>query len=293
MPRTVSSSPLHTAKLLAFNATLNGDDVAPFHGDCANPQIHLVRGVESKLLSRLRQWHDPASTVDHAEGWGHIGGYAPPHVRHTHVSVRCRRCQPCQDHRRRLWTARAIEEMKMAPRSWFVTLTFRPEVRFIMESRADNSTRRRRAERLCDLNSIDRYQAIAAVTGQEVTRWLKRVRKVSKAKLRYLLVAEAHNDGFPHYHLLLHEISGSATKRQIQSAWDRNGFSHCRLIDTRSGNEAYYACKYLNKGASTRVRSSVHYGQLRPEIISDAVASLQQAGEKLPVRKEGTKRVGL
>lgn len=260
-----------------------GGDVAALHGDCASPQVHEVRGVESTLLSRLRQWQTDDCSADYAPGYGHIGGWKPEHKRLAYVSVRCRRCQPCQDHRRKVWTARAMHEMQMAPRSWFVTLTFRPEVRFIVESRADNSTRRRRAERLCDLSSTERFKAISNEAGSEVTLWLKRLRKVSKAKLRYLLVTEAHKDGFPHYHILVHEVSGNVTKRQIEHAWRRNGFSHCRVLD-RDGKAAYYACKYLNKSASTRVRASLRYGQLRTEIISDAVASLRNAGRRTPVQ---------
>ena len=268
MSRTVRASPLHTAKLLAFQATMDGTDVAAMHGDCASPQVHQVRGAESDLLSRLRQWRE--GQTDYAEGYGHIGGFGPPHTRLTYVSVRCRKCQPCQDHRQRVWTARAIDEIAMAERSWFVTLTFRPDVRFTLECQADNASRRRRAERLSDLNSTDRYRAITAHAGQAVTLWLKRLRKVSKAKLRYLLVTEAHKDGFPHFHLVLHQVSGTVTKRDIEQAWRRNGFSHCRLIDRHDAKAAYYACKYLNKSALTRVRASLRYGQMRTQLISDA-----------------------
>nr|QJB20797.1 MAG: replication initiator protein [Microvirus sp.] len=286
LARTVPSSPLHTAKLLAFSATMAGDDIAALHGDCANPQVHEVRGVESKLLSRLRQWDE--GRADWADGWGHIGGYAEPHKRSAWVSVRCRRCQPCQDHRRKVWTARAMHEIQQSPRSWFITLTFRPEVRFQLECQADNTCRLRRAERLSELGSVERYRAITAEAGQAVTLWLKRLRAVSGAKLRYLLVTEAHKDGFPHFHLVLHETAGLVTKRQIENAWRRNGFSHCRVID-RDGKAAYYACKYLNKSALTRVRASLHYGQLQKQVLSDAIASLLQSRKEMPSKERGKK----
>lgn len=267
----------------------NGEPV-PYHGDCTAPVTHEVRGAESIILSRLKQWADPASSVDYAEGWGHMGGFKPPKSCSAYISVRCRKCDACLNHRRRVWTARAVAEVDQAPRSWFVTLTFKPERRFVLECFGDQLARKRRAERLTDMGTLDRFTAISKPAAREVTKWLKRLRKVSGAKLRYLLVSEAHADGFPHYHLLIHEVSGTVTKRQIEQAWQRNGFSHCRLVDRGDSKATYYVCKYLNKSAQTRVRASLRYGQIHKDVLSEAIRLTAKAGKKIACQKEKEKR---
>ena len=46
------------------------------------------------------------------------------------MAARCRKCAGCLEHRRRLWTARALQEVNAHARTWFGTLTIRPEDRF-------------------------------------------------------------------------------------------------------------------------------------------------------------------
>lgn len=93
----------------------------------------------------------------------------------------------------------------------------------------------------------------------EITKYLKRVRKKSGAPLRYILVAEAHKSGLPHYHMLIHECDPSRQVRHkdLTAAWSW-GFTRFKLVET--SNTAWYVCKYLSKAQLARVRASVRYG---------------------------------
>ena len=218
-----------------------------------------------KQLDAVR--HDPF--VDWYEDDGKViwlPGREPwterPQVMTAWVRVACRKCDECLRHKRRLWTARAIAETRNALRTWFGTLTVSPERRFQATMLAERKANLRRCERLADLTDLARTKAIAAELAPEVTRWLKRVRKQSAAPLRYLLVVEAHADGFPHFHLVLHETSlTQVSKRTLEGQW-HYGFSSWRLVPHGEMRQVTYVCKYLTKSAQTRVRASRHYGQL-------------------------------
>lgn len=166
--------------------------------------------------------------------------------------VACRKCAVCIRRRRRLWTVRAAAEISQANRTWFTTLTLQPARLFLAETVA--KTR--------DIGYDERSQdeqdrARFAVVAEEIQRFLKRIRKNSKAKLRYLCVQELHKSGQPHYHLLIHEVEGTLTKAVLQAAW-RWGFSQAKLTDPRT---AIYVCKYLSKSEGARVRASLGYGR--------------------------------
>lgn len=172
------------------------------------------------------------------------------------LQSRCRQCEPCFAHRRRLWTARAVDEISVSNRTWFGTLTVEPHRRFQLEVEAETRLRVCN-ETLSDLTPSERYRTIANHLGKEVTRWLKRLRKTGS--FRYLLVFEAHKDGYPHCHILLHETAQPLRKKDLEAQW-KYGFSNWRLVNS-DRRAAVYVCKYLNKSSLTRVRGSQHYGQ--------------------------------
>lgn len=190
-----------------------------------------------------------------------------PGVKHTiklEMWVACRKCDRCMRRRRRLWTMRAASEISQAQRTWFVTLTLRPGQRYLCETVA-----RKRDIRYDAREQDEQDRARFAVIVEEIQRFLKRIRKNSKAKLRYICVQELHKSGEPHYHMLIHEVSGTLTKNVLQSAWTW-GFSQAKLADPRT---AIYVCKYLTKGRGARVRASIGYGQGRSVCSqSDAIA---------------------
>jgi hypothetical protein len=245
---------------------LSGTDAAELHGDCLSPVDVPLRGVESLLRKQLASIRDDPF-VDYADGYGWLPGREPrplpPEVRTVYVRVRCRKCATCSAARRRLWTARAFSETRNAVRTWFGTLTVAPDRRFQAMCMADREATIRRAERLDAMSDIERTKLVAKQLAPEVTRWLKRVRKQSKASLRYLLVVEPHKDGFPHFHLLMHEVAiTQATKRVLEGQWTY-GFSKFKLIPPGEVRQVRYVCKYVAKSAQTRVRASRNYGQFQ------------------------------
>lgn len=181
------------------------------------------------------------------------------------MTARCRKCEGCLNHRRRLWTARALEEVRVSERTWFGTLTARPEDRFRLALRADLFARKRGWEPLSEQAPEQAFRFVVAEYNREITTYLKRLRKETNATLRYLLVAEKHKTGDPHFHVLLHEAGTPVRKEVLERQW-KLGFSSWRLCDEKS---AFYVCKYLAKDMQTRVRASSHYGQ--PEKLLEAL----------------------
>ena len=172
---------------------------------------------------------------------------------------RCRKCEACLAHRRRLWTARASDELKAAHRTWFATLTVSPENRFVASMRAAALAGSAGHGTWASMSAENQYRYLVKYLNGEIDRFLKRVRK-NGAPFRYLLVSEAHKDGFPHFHLLIHEAALPLTKRLLESNW-RLGYSQFRLVNNGDPRSAFYVCKYLAKSALTRVRASKRYGR--------------------------------
>lgn len=267
------------ASRIAYDAKSIGSDAAAYHGDCEAPRTIELRGVESLLRKQLKAFkEDPF--CDYADGYGWLPGreLRPelPKTLTVYVKVRCRKCSKCLWQKRRLWTAKSIAEVRQARRTWFVTLTVGPDRRFWAKAKASKTVETRRCERWDMLTPDERTRAIAGELAPEVTRWLKRVRKNSAALLRYLLVVEPHKDGFPHFHLLVHERERPVTKRQLQEAW-KWGHSNAKLLDDGSVTQVRYCCKYLTKSMQTRVRASRRYGQLDIELVTETLKAATRA----------------
>lgn len=175
------------------------------------------------------------------------------------MKARCRKCDGCLAHRRALWTARAMDELKSAHRTWFGTLTIRPSERVRLRYLAESRYLRAGREALSSLDDAEQFRIVCRQLGRELTLFLKRVREQC-GPFRYLVVVERHKSGDPHLHILLHEASAALLKAKLEAQW-RIGFSHWRLVDGADPRSAYYVCKYLAKDALTRVRASQRYGQ--------------------------------
>lgn len=200
-------------------------------------------------------------------------GQEPPLGMAMHM--RCRKCQSCLQTRSAMWAHRAKEELLASPRTWFGTLTLSPEEHMRVEYRA-RLRWKARGTVYDTLPQHEQFRLRHAVISVELTKWIKRVRKQSGARLRYILVAEAHKSGLPHYHCLIHERldSNPIRKRVLDGQW-KLGFSQFRLVtDPRA---ARYVCKYLSKAAEARVRASLHYGRYNLEVkgTPDGVARVE------------------
>lgn len=185
------------------------------------------------------------------------------------LHCKCRRCDHCRAKRAAHWRIRALSETRDAVRTWFGTITFRPEAHGHMLTRA----RVRLDRQGIDLESLDygsRFKEHERECGSELTKYLKRVRDVAGyGTFRHLLVVESvdnHQSGWPHYHALLHEVKpGSPLKHKLLSEEWRLGFTNFKLVEDE--RQATYLCKYLSKNACARVRASLRYGKTRSQSI--------------------------
>lgn len=175
------------------------------------------------------------------------------------LSCKCRQCPTCLKKRRQHWWFRAKAELAFAPRTWFGTLTYEPGDIFKKTIIA-----RRRCEAAgLDFESLsaeEQFPHLVAVAAQDITLFLKRVRKSARGPLRYLVVSEAHKSGVPHWHLLVHEVTTGAVRYDVLKRCWPHGFSAFKLADEKAGS---YVAKYISKDARARVRASEHYGSDR------------------------------
>lgn len=204
------------------------------------------------------------------------------------LHTRCRMCEACMRLRASQWTYRAISETRDAARTWFGTLTLRPESHYQMLARA----RRRLWSGGTDfdkLSEAEQFQERMTEISREVTLYLKRVRKESGARVRFLLVAETHKSGLPHLHILVHEMNVEQSVRYatLASQW-KLGFVNFKLA--RDTKTAAYICKYISKSLLARVRASLRYGLDRENTaLSDRNAD--EANREKKTQKEGEVKV--
>lgn len=245
----------------------------------------MLRGRESELLSKLRQ-HIP-DHYDMVDGeWINLApdakrrraspSFSPPKVLTAYLSVRCRKCTECRQAKSRLWAARAFSELKVHQRTWFCTMTVAPAVRFVMASKVSSRIK----ESLTHMHATEQNRLLFQELSTEVTKWIKRIRKNSGARFRYLLAMEPHADGFPHVHALIHQVAGSVTQRDIRDAWNLGTITEAKLVDESDKRVPWYVCKYISKHSQTRVRASLRYGQVEDFIadrLSEAITAMQRA----------------
>lgn len=172
--------------------------------------------------------------------------------------TRCRRCDNCRRYRTRLWAARAEAEILASHRTWFGTLTLKPEQQFLALTRADVKATKRGVN-FAALHSEERQLLINAAIASDITKYLKRVRHHS-GPFRYCCVCETHKSGDLHYHMLVHETDPfSVTWRTLSANWQL-GFSKWKLVALGDTAPARYVAKYLSKSTIARVRASIDYG---------------------------------
>lgn len=265
----------HKAVHVATEARMGGSPVSDFHGNCTDPVFMNMFGYPDAVLVSL--------------------GIEPDRNVSQHLYVRCRRCEACLAHRGRVWTARAVSETLASHRTWFGTLTLHPD----RATQARYAADRALAAAISDRgDTTNQFRAMVDFVNPEITRMLKRIRKNSGAGLRYLLVAEAHKSGMPHWHILLHEHSVACPKRILDQAW-QYGFCKWKLVETQEPRQARYVCKYLSKAALSRVRASAYYGSAVPDLITErilnatratraAIAAKLDADNPPPIQGEGT-----
>lgn len=224
-------------------------------GDCTTPvQVKAVADDRKAVPSEYNFSHENSDFV-----WGEEFGefkkspvfFADPskfilrgqyNVRM--LAIRCRKCPNCVTARSRMWSMRAMHESDQSARTWLTTLTVSPEYRLQLRINSRRAT------------GGEEFSGLAAALGKWFTLYLKRVRKETGVKLRFLSAFEAHKDGFPHLHALIHEQDMPVRKECLNRQWPW-GFSHHKLVDS---NASRYVTKYISKEMHNRVRASLHYG---------------------------------
>lgn len=200
------------------------------------------------------------------------------------VWVRCRRCKPCRTYEARKWQARGIVEIDAAVRTWFGTLTLSPQA----QEHYRNVARLNCLRRGTDWDALGpggQFGKVVQAIYPEVQLWLKRVRKSTKAGMRYVIVAEPHESGAPHFHLLVHQCTSVAIReRDLTSKWRIGRITQFRLVNDRRG--VFYVTKYITKDAAARVRASASYGSPsrndgKPLLAIDTPASLPLSSARL------------
>lgn len=155
-----------------------------------------------------------------------------------------------------MWARNAITEIMASERTWFGTLTLRPEELYRCLSAARSKAAKRGRVDFDALPWSEQFALVHQQAALDITLMLKRLRKQGH-RFRYMLVAEAHQSGAPHYHVLLHEVAEPIRKATLDKEWPL-GFSKWKLADRSS---AWYVCKYLAKNSACRVRASLRYGK--------------------------------
>ncbi len=228
---------------------------ADFAAGCQSPFFVTFFSAEDSVLALLRSTYATHHlTFREWRRSGFQSRYAVRDYQHVRVYLDawlpCRRCSVCLRKRATMWRRRIQSELSLSSRTWFATFTVNPENRLRYDILRDVGR-----PLTDDQIFADRHRLIQ----RDFTLFFKRVRKVSRAPLRYCLVAEAHRDGWPHYHALIHERGPQVTKRQLEAAW-RVGYTSFKLVDSPNSRTAFYVTKYVAKQALARIRASLRYG---------------------------------
>lgn len=279
---------------LANGATREGSRYVEWHiaGNCRSPVRVNQYSRASESARALRRIYVPAT---HRRPGVHYRPSAGVGMEVT-LLTRCRRCEACLAARAQHWRYRAVAECQKAPRTWFGTLTLNPGEHYRIDALV-----RQRETNWHDLSPEGLFALRSAEVGKYLTLWLKRVRKNSGTHFKYLSVTEEHTGkthyrdkeireavllGYPHIHVLIHEMEGALPLRkkfltgrmqrngvewEYPPAWCRFedgkrvtlGFTKFKLLEPEQPLKgAMYLCKYLSKSMLARVRASEHYGNV-------------------------------
>lgn len=192
----------------------------------------------------------------------------------------CRRCAKCRQFRQMRWRERCVNELLLAVRSWWVTLTLSPSMLRSVEAEAMRMFAKK--------PSLTMTQCIERCAYQDVNLYFKRLRHHIGGRFRAVVVFElGEKTGRPHWHLFLHEVDRPIVKSLIEREW--RGIVHARLVNLDNGPQgvATYLTKYLTKSLDHRPRASRHYGY-GPQFDLTPAKGYKQREETIDARKKKT-----
>ena len=200
-----------------------------------------------------------------------------PDLRAAYI-VRCRKCATCRRAMRNYWGYAAMNQTVLSAakglRTWFGTLTLKPELQEILLLRAMKRSKEPSAEWWKVVECEERYKLVCNEFLREVQKYWKRLRNEGHS-FKYIAVFERHKSGLPHAHFLLHELEQPIRKSVLRAKWEELGFFSASLVGgcarnaAAPENAAWYVVKYLSKTNQTRVRASKGYvPEMRPKVHS-------------------------
>lgn len=191
--------------------------------------------------------------------------------------VRCRRCKSCLRARMGYWLRAAAHwteaTMEAGLRTWFGTLTLRPEARAVTLAVAREEWAQAASssaipdwwdEPACN----ERFRLHRKVLVRELQKYFKRLRKAGH-RFKYIAVFERHESGWPHIHWLLHELGAKIRHTDLAHQWAL-GFVKIKLVggwDRKRRRTlspvyaAHYVTKYLAKEYQARQLASLGYAR--------------------------------
>lgn len=132
------------------------------------------------------------------------------------IPVECGRCPECIKKRISQWSFRLRQEGEVSSSSYFITLTY-------------------------DTHHVPiTPKGFMTLKPEDVTLWLKRLRKISKEKIKYFYVGEyGKQNERPHYHMIIF----NADIEDIEKTWKEGGVQY----GTVTGASIGYTLKYMIK----------------------------------------------
>lgn len=259
MPLTIEEVERLAGKALAHGATRHSYRTVEWSvsGNCSEPITTVVHSNQTGNLKQVtnKLVAAPSGALVRKRV------VKPRPMMQVILHVPCRRCSVCLQKKAYLWRHRAVWEIAQAERTWFGTLTLRPEEHYKVDLLAKTHERE-----TLETDYVSVFDLRAREVGKMATRYFKRLRKETGQPFRYLLVNEIHDGkntspemrGRPHLHVLLHEFTGQPFRKELlQRQWP-HGFSNWKLVENVKA--AGYITKYISKALDARVRASINYG---------------------------------
>lgn len=250
----------------------------------AGAKTHSFYRFEWNLAGRCK---DPVHIEMHGREYTDRDIIGPRHPQMLELWTKCRTCDNCRWERQMFWAEKATREYEQAPRTWFGTFTMSPSSHHKMIERARNRLHKG-GTNYDGLGTVEQfYEQVTESGRRELTLYFKRLRKKYKARIRYLLVCEPHKSGYPHYHVLIHEVDpkNPVRKKHLVAEWP-HGFTKFKLV----GNSVLcrYVAKYLGKTKTARVRASLGYGGVSRHTRSTHTKALPPSVTEKRPSEEGT-----
>lgn len=153
------------------------------------------------------------------------------------MTVPCGKCVSCRVAKAREWATRMLHERDQYEKSVFITLTYNDQ-------------------------HIPKNQSI---NKEEVQRFIKRLRKKVKLKLKYYACGEYGDQSErPHYHAIIFNI-GIKDTQIIKDAWQEKGHVY---VGTVTYDSARYVADYIQKKYAGRTSEVPPDARQRPFMLS-------------------------